>query len=161
MKKISAIISVLLCGCILFSGCRFPIEEEPKEAPAVYSFSGENEQFSISNGVIVLDFSKEILYGGEFKEKQETFSDIVAYTMTFYIMSGEGKDILLSNRFEDQTGGMVNISGEIGKISGDAFIKTDAEELQNNLYFELETTNLDGKENTYQLLLNVTEVTSG
>ena len=37
--------------------------------------------------------------------------------------------------------------------------RTEEDDLQNNLYFELKTTNLDGEENTYQLQLAVTEVT--
>lgn len=57
------------------------------------------------------------------------------------------------------TGGTIAIAGETGKVSGDILKRAKADDLQNNLYFELKTTNLNGKENTYQLQLAVTEVT--
>ena len=51
MKKVFAILLTTLACSVLFSGCGAkPAEEQV----AVYSFSGENEVFSISNGVIVL-----------------------------------------------------------------------------------------------------------
>ncbi|WP_321027335.1 hypothetical protein [Eisenbergiella sp.] len=37
--------------------------------------------------------------------------------------------------------------------------KIGTDELQNNLFFELKTTDLNGEENEYQLQLTVTEVT--
>ncbi|WP_242880250.1 hypothetical protein [Eisenbergiella tayi] len=93
------------------------------------------------------------------KEKQDKLSDIAAYTKTFYVMSGNEKKILMSFVVEDMTGGTVNISGDTGKISGDIMTKIGTDELQNNLFFELKTTDLNGEENEFQLQLTVTEVT--
>ncbi|MFQ9034268.1 hypothetical protein [Hungatella sp.] len=56
------------------------------------------------------------------------------------------------------TGGTINISGEVGKISGDIIKKAEIDELKNNLFFELKTTNLNGEENEYQLQMTLTEV---
>lgn len=71
-----------------------------------------------------------------------------------------GKDILLSNSVSDMTGETIDISGDVGKRSGDGtMIREPTDELQNNLYFELETTDLDGKKSNYQLQLTLTEVT--
>lgn len=53
----------------------------------------------------------------------------------------------------------MEISGDTGKISGDIMTKIGTDELQNNLFFELKTTDLNGEENEYQLQLTVTEVT--
>ena len=64
-----------------------------------------------------------------------------------------------SNKVTDMTGGTITISGETGKVSGDILKEAELDELQNNLYFELKTTNLEGEENTYSLQLTVTEVT--
>ncbi len=151
-KVIRVLLITVFCTCLLLACSSKPAEE----SLVVYSFSGENEIFSISNGVIVLKEGEEIFYGGNLDGK---LSDIVAYSMTYYIQSDSDDIILLSNSVTDMTGGTIGIADETGKISGDILKKAEEDDLQNNLYFELKTTNLDGEENTYQLQLAVTEVT--
>lgn len=153
MRKIFVILFAAITCCTLLSSCGKDPSAEPL---AVYSFSGKHEMFSISNGVIVLTAAQEILYGGNLDGE---LSDIVAYSMTFYIQSGNDKTILLSNSVTDMTGGTIGIAGEIGKVSGDILNKAETDDLQNNLYFELKTTNLNDEESAYQLQLEVTEVT--
>lgn len=160
MRKIVAVLLTTVFSCTILTGCGTSSKDEQRQPLAVYSFSGEDEHFSVSNGVIVLSSSEEIFYGGGLEANQEEFNDITAYSMTFYIMSGDGKDILMSNSMEDMTGRTVDISGDIGKSSGDGTIlREPTDELQNNLYFELETTNLDGETSNYQLKLSVIEIT--
>ena len=48
---------------------------------------------------------------------------------------------------------------EILEHFADIFIDSDADKLTDNLWFELKTTNLSGKENTYQIQLKTTEIT--
>lgn len=158
MKKIVVILLSALACCTMFIGCSNSSANQEQHL-SVYSFSGEDEQFAISNGVIVLNSTEETFYGGDLKEKQDKLSDIAAYTKTFYVMSGNEKKVLMSFVVEDMTGGTVNISGDIGKISGDIMTKIGTDELQNNLFFELKTTDLNGEKNEYQLQLTVTEVT--
>lgn len=153
MRKLSVILFAILACCVLLLGCG---KESTKESLIVYSFCGENESFSISNGVIVLSSTEEIFYGGNLEGE---LSDVVGYSMSFYIPFGNDERILLSNSVEDMTGGTISIAGEIGKISGDIFTATEIDELQNNLYFKLKTTNLKGEENEYQLQLTLTEIT--
>ncbi len=153
MKIVVRVLLITVLYACLLSSCSMKPAEEPL---VVYSFSGENEMFSISNGVIVLNEGEEIFYGGNLDGE---LSDIIAYSMTFYIQSGSDDIVLLSNSVTDMTGGTIGIAGETGKISGDILIGAEEADLQNNLYFELKTTNLDGEENTYQLQLTVTEVT--
>ena len=88
-----------------------------REIRTIFSvfFSGENELFSISNGVIVITDKNEIFYGGNLEEKQGKLSDIVAYTTSFYILSDDKDRILLSNSVEDMTGGTISIANEMGK----------------------------------------------
>lgn len=160
MKRIVAIFFTILIGCTMFAGCS-TAPEEVQEPPVVYSFSGENEQFKISNGVIVLTSTEDILYGGDLEEKQGNLSDVTAFTITFYVISGDEKEVLLSNRVVDMTGKTVTIPGKLGKITGDIIKKEEADELLNNLYFELETTNSNSKKSTYPLHLTVTEITEG
>lgn len=156
-KAIKIFFMTTFCFC-LFSGCgRKAVEEQF----AVYSFSGENNFFSISNGVIVLNSTEEIIYGGNLEEKDGMFSDIVAFSVSLYIQSGDEKRILLSNSVEDMTGGTITVPDEIGKVSGDIINETEIEELKNNLFLGLSTTNLNGEKKEYQLQLILTEVATG
>lgn len=129
----------------------------------MYSFSGENEQLSISNGIIVFDGTKELFAGGERKVSDDFFNNITSYSTAFYIMSGDEKDVILSNSVTDITGDTVSVSGKLGQISGDSSIRRikidDTDDLKNLLFFELTAKDTDGKENVYQLQLSLTEVT--
>lgn len=154
MKMIIRLFLITALCAGLLSGCG---TKPAEESLAVYSFSGENEIFSISNGVIVLTPAQEIFYGGTLDGE---LSNIAAYSMTFYIQSGNDDIVLLSNGVTDITGGTIGIAGETGKISGDILNKAEEDDLQNHLFFELKTTNLNGEANTYQLQLAVTEVTN-
>lgn len=159
MKKIMAVLLIIAFSCTILTGCATSSNEEQGNILAVYSFSGENEYFSISNGVIVLSSAEEIFYGGDLEANQEKFDDITEYSMTFYVMTSNGKDILISNSVVDMTGGTIHISGDIGKRSGDGtIIRESTDELKNNLYFELETTNLGGETSNFQLQLSVVEI---
>ena len=149
---ISKLLAILAC-CALLSGCG---GETAKESLVVYSFYGESENLSISNGVIVLSSTEEIFYGGNLEGE---LSDVVGYSMTYYIPFSNDERILLSNSVEDMTGGTINIAGEIGKRSGDILTTTEIEELRNNLFLKLKTTNLKGEENEYQLQLTLKEIT--
>lgn len=162
MKKILSALLTIVFVCILVTGCSAFLESEQAQSLAVYSFSGENEYFTLSNGVIVLTLAEETFYGGNLDVNQKEFNDITAYTMTFYIMSNNEKDVLLSNSVADMTGKTVKFSGETGKRSGGGIIiREQMDALQNQLYFELETTNLDGKKSHYSLQLTLIKVTEG
>ena len=158
MKKIRAVMLSLLACTVLLAGCNTSSESNEEQSLKVYSFSGENEYISVSNGVIILDGKNEICYGGDLKVISDDFVDITTYSTTIYI-NGSEKEPLLSNSVDDQTGGTIDFSGNIGKISGDIFKNRDADKLTDNLWFELKTTNLSGEENTYQVQLKTTEIT--
>ena len=158
MKKIMVATLSLLACAVLLAGCNTSTESNEEQSLKVYSFSGENEYISVSNGVIILDGKNEICYGGDLKVISDDFVDITTYSTTIYI-NGSEKETLLSNSVDDQTGGTIDVSGNIGKISGDIFKNRDADKLTDNLWFELKTTNLSGEENTYQVQLKTTEIT--
>ena len=146
MKKIATIILSLLVCTVLFTGCGNSSKSSQEQSLKVYSFSGNSESISVSNGVIVLSGKDEICYGGNLKVMSDDFADITAYSTTIYV-DGE---------VADQTGGTIDVSGNIGKISGDVLRDGDADKLADNLWFELKTTNLSGEENTYQVQLETT-----
>ena len=147
MKKIMAVMLSLLACTVLLAGCNNFSESNEEQSLKAYSFSGENEYISVSNGVIILDGKEEICYGGDLKVMSDNFSDITTYSTTIYI-NGREKETLLSNSVDDQTGETIDVSGNIGKISGDVLRDSD-DKLTDNLWFELKTTNLSGEENTW------------
>lgn len=129
---------------------------------SVYSFSGGNEYFSINNGVIVLDDSTEVFYGGNISAEEEYFAEATSYSVTFYISSDGEKNVILSSKVVDLTGEAVNFSGEIGSISGDDVLTQnkidDIDDLRYSLYCDLSVTNKDGTENVYSVQMNLTEI---
>ena len=129
MKKARTILILLVFCCLILSGCGTSTESEP--SLTVYSFSGENEQLSISNGVIVLTPDEEIFYGGDLTGKEETLSDIAEYSTTFYAMSDNEQKTLLSNSVIDETGTGVEISGQTGRIAGDVISREQIDDLGN------------------------------
>ena len=156
MKKLIALVLALLCVLGLV-GCSNGKQEED----STYYFRGEHEYFSISNGSIVLNNTEEVFEGGNLEIVQsDLFTDIASFSTTFYTMRNEEKHIILSNSVVDKTGGSVNINGGLGRISGADIISKEVEnndDWRDNLWFELKTTDLNDKENVYQLKLTVTE----
>ena len=103
MKKIMAVMLSLLACTVLLAGCNTSSESNEEQSLKVYSFSGENEYISVSNGVIILDGKDEICYGGDLKVMSDDFANITTYSTTIYI-NGSEKETLLSNGVDDQTG---------------------------------------------------------
>ena len=152
--------SYAIVACLYGSDCRCNTSSESNEEQPlkVYSFSGEDEYISVSNGVIILDGKDEICYGGDLKVMSDDFANITTYSTTIYI-NGSEKETLLSNGVDDQTGETIDVSGNVGQISGDILRDSDADKLTDNLWFELKTTNLNGEESTYRVQLETTEIT--
>ncbi len=161
MKKAIALILLLLCAFI-FVGCG---AEKLNGKTEVYTFSGENDYFSVSNGTVVLDGEEEAFSGGHLTVLQkQLFSDIVSYDADFYIIKdGNDKRAVLSSSVVDMTGGSVRFNGDdLGKISGDTIITNykmiEEEEWQNNLFFELTLKDSKGREKVYEIQMNVEKV---
>lgn len=159
MKKMTMILLAFSVSALLFIGCGVSSESNQEQSLKVYSFSGENDFISVSNGVIVLDAKDEICHGGDLKVKSDEFADITTYSTTIYLNIGNEKEILMSNGVEDKIGETIGISGDMGQISGDIIVDSNIDKLADNLWFELKTIDLNGKENIYQLQLEMTEIT--
>lgn len=159
MKKLSAfilamIMSFALVGCETFS-------QSDKEASAVkvYSFSGQNEVCSVINGVAVIEPGFETMYGGMFRVDEGAFEDMTSYSMTFYISADGENNPILSHSVRYTTGSFELHHQEIGRITGDVFSDSEAAALKQNLYFELETTDKDGKTQKHIIPMEVKEIT--
>jgi len=155
MKKLIAVLLVFI-SMLSFVACS---NAEQKEV-TVYSFHGEHELFAISNGSIILSETEEVFDGGELQITQSgVFETVASYSTTFYTLTDVEERILLSNTVIDQTGGTVNINGDLGQISGKGVViggmGETIDNLKENLWFELKTTDLNGKENVYQIQLTL------
>ena len=161
MKRIISIaISCLLIAALV--GCAGSAENAESDS-VVYSMSGSNDLFEISDGVIVLGEEEEVFDGGDLKILQEDlFSDVTAYTCSYYTITNGERRTILSNSTVDMTGGTLNLNGDLGRASGMGILIGNkikaAEDLEQLLWFELITTDLSGKENTYQLPLVLNKV---
>lgn len=160
MKKTCIALLPMIAFSLLFAGCRHSPENN-SQSVKIYSFSGENDIISICNGILALDGTNEICYGGNLSIKTDTIFPIHSYSVTVYLNIDEKKVALLSNSVENQTKEAIHISENVGKIAGDILKDSDAENLTDNLWFELKTTNLRGKETSYSLHLKTTEITEG
>ncbi len=154
-RKMVILILTVICS-YMFTACTNNDVMTEKNL-TVYSFSGETEEFILSEGVIVFDGNEETYYGGNIKSKEGQLDDITAYTMTLYISTDGEKNILLSNSVVDETGGTISIDGEVGRISGDIWLK-DHIEKDDTLCFELEATRLDGEKYICQMAPDVVKI---
>ena len=132
-----------------------------QEQVSTCSFRGEHEYFVISNGSITLEDKEVVFDGGNIEITQSGFFDEVAsYTTTFYMLTNEEQKVILSNTEINQTGVAAIIDSDLGSISGEGILTNgvkSVDDLKDNLWFELKTTDLNGKENVYQLQLILTD----
>ncbi len=157
MKKMVALVSALVCVLVLV-GCK----NVKQEQVSTYTFRGEHEYFVISNGSIVFSDTEEVFQGGYLETTQsDFFEDVASYSTTFYTITNGKRKTILSDRVIDQTGGSVDVNGELGSVSGEDVVFgnkiSNIDELKENLWFELKTTDLNGEDNVYQIQLIVTE----
>ena len=152
-RKVFALITILI---LILAGCG----KEEKGSLTIYSFSGENEQFTVSNGVVVLNGTEQIFDGGDLKVTDNLFPNITTYTTTFYMLASNEKKVILNNSVSDMTGGSLNLSCDLGKVSGKNIITSteNDNDLNNNLYFELTTIDKEGEKSVYLLQMSLSEV---
>lgn len=152
-----------LAAVLTLAGCG---KAEPDRPFAVYSFHGANEQLTIRNGVIVIQDEEEVFDGGDLEVDEDFPSEVTSYTTAFYFLSDHKEKTILTHSVVDQTGNCISVEGDLGKIAGDGAIfglgadEQELADLQNNLFFELTTTDRSGTQTVYQLQMSVTEVTT-
>ena len=150
----------LVFAVVMVIGGAYSIISYEEEPTRVYAFRGENEKFSISNGVIVVAEEGDVFYGGTLKTKGEYLSDISSYSVSFYLDMGSEVHTLMSNRLVDMTGTPIQLPDDLGKISGDGMINhREIEQLGNQLYCELQTKDLEGNSEVQKLQMEVVQIT--
>ena len=152
MKKLIELFLALVCVLAL-AGCQ--------ERVSTCSFRGEHEYFTISNGLITLEDKEMVFDGGNIEITQSGFFDeVVSYTTTFYMLTNGEQKVILSNTVISQTGDATSIDNDLGSISGEGILGNEVKSIDNlkdNIWFEFKTTDLNGKENIYQIQLVVTK----
>lgn len=135
---------------------------ENEDTTIVYSFTGASEDFSLYNGVIVLSSEQQSLYGGELHNNQENLSDVLSYTVDYFILSDERKESL----FTIETGDLAENDNMLtrerlmlsGVTSKDIF-KTDSHDnIKNNFYVEVTANKTNGDKESYTIKLDATKV---
>lgn len=159
MKKISSVF-LALAMVLMFAGCG-KTEQEPAR---VYSFHGENELLSVTNGVMVMVEGNDVFHGGDLQVAEEVGAGIVSYTTRFYfLLDGEREDffrMVLVN-----AGEMLLENRSLGSISGSGVFHKDKiqqssfDSWKDSLFFELTTVDKAGTKQVYTLPMTITEVT--
>ena len=96
MKKLISLLTVaILCFCLLVPVV-LRTAENKSEKITVCSFCGENEQFAVTNGVIVISADEEIFYGGDLITDDE-YSLMCHFLLRtrFTATNGETRTIIL------------------------------------------------------------------
>lgn len=162
MKKlISLTLAILLIFTLTACG-----NVKIREKTAIYSFSGGNDYFSVSNGIIVIAEDEETFSGGDLAiTRKDAFSDVVSLRTEFYILrDGEERTVLVSELHDKTGGASVSLSGDLGKISGGATVSEGRPldeldiDLLNNLYLRLTVTRNDGTGNSYNVQMDVENI---
>ena len=152
MKRMIVLAFALICVLSL-AGCQ--------EQVSNYSFRGEHEYFAISNVSINSDGKEEVFDGGNIEITQSgSFEEVSSYSTTFYVLINGEQKVILSNSVIDQTGDATTIDSDLGSISGESVLVNgvkSVDDLKDNLWFELKTTDLNGAENVYQIQLAIIE----
>lgn len=152
MKK-QIVLFALLVSVLALAGCG--------EQVSTGSFHGEHEYFAVSGGSVTLDGREVTFDGGSIELTQsDAFAAVTSYTATFYLLTDDGENAVLSCSRSDETGAATPIGRSLGKVSGEGIFGNDVrrvEELAEKLWFELKTTERDGTENTYRIQLTVTD----
>lgn len=156
MKKLFGI----LLAVLLLSGCG---KGDGKDL-AVYTFSGSDGQFAVTNGAVVFSDQMDVLDGGSLTLQQGAVENVTAYTATFSVNYKGERRTLMSNSVVDQTGGTVKIGEDLGRLETDGgesylgWTEDWTECLEENLFFELTLTDKSGEQRTYQIPMEVARI---
>ncbi|WMM26785.1 hypothetical protein RBU61_08910 [Tissierella sp. MB52-C2] len=152
--KFTTIILIVIALCFITSCTKRQDKME------VYSFSGENENITISNGLIIVTDGSEKFIGGDLSFKVEEPSDVKSYFKKFFFYK-DGVEITILNgstTTEGATKGL-HISSDLGSISSkDLFYDNDLELIKGSLNFSISGNLMNGEDFEYNLVLVVKKV---
>lgn len=155
MKKRFVAIALIIILLFIITSCT-----KPENQTEVYSFSGENENIVINNGLIIVTDDLEKFVGGDISFKGEEPSNVKDYFVRFYFYKDGNEETIMNNATTSQgiTKGL-NISSDLGSISSkDLFFANDLELIVGSLKFSISGNLIDGEDFEYDLSLIVKKV---
>ena len=156
IKKTAVFLAVLIIGTAILTGCAGTSKEADRQTLRVYSVCGENNELSVSNGVIVVNKDEETFDGGQVEVKLDT-DNINGYSMRFYILRPDGeKEPVFVKSVSDGMG--QDDYSDMGQIRGDGAIPGDIQDAVDDFYFELKAEDMDGNRHEYDLKLEVKRI---
>jgi hypothetical protein len=154
-KKFIAIILIVIFLCVFTSCTRTDNQTE------IYSFSGENENIAINNGLIIVTNDSEKFIGGDLSFKGDEPLDAKDYFERFFYYKDGNEEIIFNNvtTTTSSNKGRVNISSELGSISSkNLFYYDDLELIKGSLNFLISGKLVNGENFEYDLTLIVKKV---
>ena len=155
MKKRFVAIALIIILLFIITSCT-----KPENQTEVYSFSGENENIVINNGLIIVTDDLEKFIGGDISFKGEEPSNVKDYFDRFYFYKDGNEETIMNNATTSQgiTKGL-NISSDLGSISSkDLFFANDLELIVGSLKFSISGNLIDGEAFEYVISLIVKKV---
>jgi len=156
MKKL-IVLAVALLFALSIVSCGNENEQAKK-----YSFSGNNDCFAITRGSIVPRSDGHEEFDGGYLEiiQEELFADTISCSMTYFTLTNGERKSILTQGMKAAGNGPININGKLGRISfGNPILgKTNTDKLEQVLWFELKTTDINGNEEVCELQLELTEI---
>ena len=153
-KRFAAIVFIVILLFIIISCTKSEAYTE------VYSFSGENENIAINNGLIIITDDLEKFIGGDLSFKGKEPSDVKGYSNKFYFYKDGNEHTIMNNASSVQgiTKGLT-IHSELGSISSeDLFFPNDLEQIKGSLNFLIGGKLMNGDDFEYDLSLVVKKV---
>jgi len=153
-KKFIAIILIVILQWVFTSCTRTESQTE------IYSFSGENENIAINNGLIIVTNDLEKFIGGDLVFKGEEPSDVKDYFERFFFYKNGNEETILNNATttKSATKGL-HISSELGSISSkNLFYSDDLELIKGSLKFLISGKLVNGENFECDLTLVVKKV---
>lgn len=131
----------------------------------VYLFGGEGTDIRISDGLIIISPHKQIVHGGKIQYTGNKQDKIQTYSKSIYLNKQSDQDIVLSNSVSlagDNPGvALANeflLNNDVGDISSEKlFAEDDINLINNNLYFSLDYSTIDGQTGNATIKLEVKE----
>lgn len=152
MKKRLIAVVFIAITIFLITSCT-----KPESEIEIYSFSGENKNITINNGLIIVTDDLEKFIGGDLSFKNNGPSNIKESSEKFFFDKDGKEDAILSNAttVEGSNKG-TQISSELGTISSeDLFYGNDLELIKDSLKFSLSGKLMNGESFEYKLDLVV------
>lgn len=126
----------------------------------IYSFSGENKDIIINNGLVVITDDIAKFIGGDLSFKDKEFLDVKDYFLKFFFYKNKNEDIILDNggTMQSKNKGLL-VPGRLGEISSkNLFTENDLKSIEQSLMFSLNGTLMNGKVFEYYIKLDVKKV---